>query len=79
MTEGKQWSRGGISKIDKTTKYYEQKGDIILGKNKSDTTNIKYPSNLIRFSNADKTDRTHPTQKLVKKQGYRARKHPQEH
>ena len=65
MKEGKQWSRGGVSKIDKTTKYYQQKGDIILGKNKSDETNIKYPSNLIRFSNADKADRTHPTQKPV--------------
>lgn len=65
MKEGKRWKRGGVSKIDKTTKYYEQKGDIILGKNKSDTTNIKYPSNLIRFSNADKTDRIHPTQKPV--------------
>jgi len=65
MSEGRQWSRRGVARIDKTTKYYEQKGDIVIGKNKSDTDNIKYPSNLIRFSNADKTDRTHPTQKPV--------------
>jgi site-specific DNA-methyltransferase (adenine-specific) len=79
MWEGKMWSRAGKSKIDRTTKYYEQKGEVVLGKNKSDTTGIKYPSNLLRFTNADKTGVVHPTQKPVALMEYLVKTYTNEH
>ena len=60
MTEGKQWNRGG-KKQHKTGTL----GDSLLVNNGNDKTNIKYPKNLIEFSNADKTKNKHPTQKPV--------------
>jgi site-specific DNA-methyltransferase (adenine-specific) len=45
-------------------------GDSILFNNGSDKTNIKYPKNLIEFSNANKMKRLHPTQKPVQLMEY---------
>ncbi len=64
-TKGVKWSRAGVAKIDKTTEYYQQSGDVILGKNKSDTSEMKLPSSILKISNADKTRIVHPTQKPV--------------
>jgi len=60
MVEGKKWHRGGKKKHKTDTlsaKYIIQNG--------SDKTNLKYPKNLIEFSNANKMNNVHPTQKPI--------------
>lgn len=58
MTKGKQWHRGG-KKEHKT----DSLGQSTLFNNGSDKTDLKYPKNLIEFSNANKMNNVHPTQK----------------
>lgn len=65
MTNGVKWNRGG-KKEHKTNTL----GDSVLFNNGSDKTDIKYPKNLIEFSNADKTKNVHPTQKPVELMEY---------
>ena len=60
MVEGKKWHRGG-KKEHKT----DSLGSSKLFNNGSDKTNLKYPKNLIQFSNANKMNNVHPTQKPV--------------
>jgi len=60
MHQGKKWSRGG-KKEHKT----ETLGNSNLFNNGSDKTNLKYPKNLIEFSNANKMNNVHPTQKPI--------------
>ena len=60
MTKGVKWNRGG-KKEHKTNTL----GDSILFNNGSDKTDLKYPKNLIEFSNANKTKNVHPTQKPI--------------
>ena len=60
MVKGKKWKRGG-KKEHKT----ETLGQSILFNKGSDETNLKYPKNLIEFSNANKMKNLHPTQKPV--------------
>jgi site-specific DNA-methyltransferase (adenine-specific) len=65
MVEGKKWHRGGI-KEHKT----ETLGNSNLFNNGSDKTNLKYPKNLIEFSNANKMSNVHPTQKPLELMEY---------
>jgi len=58
MTKGKQWHRGG-KKEHKT----DTLGQSTLFNNGSDKTDLKYPKNLIEFSNVNKMNNVHPTQK----------------
>jgi site-specific DNA-methyltransferase (adenine-specific) len=60
MQIGKMWHRGG--KKEHTT---ETLGKSVLINNGSDKTKTKYPKNLIEFSNANKMNNVHPTQKPV--------------
>ncbi|MHA1558772.1 MAG: DNA-methyltransferase [Alphaproteobacteria bacterium] len=60
MTKGNKWHRGG-NKTHKT----ETLGNSKLINNGNDKTDLKFPKNLIEFSNADKTKNVHPTQKPV--------------
>lgn len=61
MTKGTQWRRGGKS-FCKSDLF----GDSTLITNKgSDVNCLKYPKSIITFSNANKTNRVHPTQKPV--------------
>ena len=60
MVKGVKWNRGG-KKEHKTNTL----GDSILFNKGSDKTDLKYPKNLIEFSNADKTKNVHPTQKPI--------------
>ena len=60
MQEGKQWHRGG-KKLHKT----DTLGNSVLFNNGGDKTKIKYPKNLVEFSNANKMNNVHPTQKPV--------------
>ena len=64
-TTGVKWTRGGNKKIDKTSQYYQQAGDVILGKSTHDIDDSKLPTSILTISNADKTKRWHPTQKPV--------------
>lgn len=63
MYTGEQWSRGGVKKKPR----YLNKGELIETeeKNKGDLSNLKYPKSIITFSNANKNDVIHPTQKPV--------------
>ena len=65
MQQGKKWHRGG-KKEHKT----ETLGNSTLFNNGSDKTNLKYPKNLIEFSNANKMNNVHPTQKPVELMEY---------
>jgi len=60
MSEGTQWTRGG-KKEHKTGTL----GNSLLINSGNDKTNLKYPKNLIEFSNANKMKNVHPTQKPV--------------
>ena len=60
MQKGKKWHRGG-KKEHKTLTL----GQSNLFNNGSDKTNLKYPKNLIEFSNANKMNNVHPTQKPI--------------
>ena len=60
MQQGKKWHRGG-KKEHKTGSL----GNSTLFNNGSDKTNLKYPKNLIEFSNANKMNNLHPTQKPI--------------
>jgi site-specific DNA-methyltransferase (adenine-specific) len=61
MYKGKQWSRGGKNR--NTPQIY---GDIkSIGKPKNDTTDMKYPKSIITFSNANRNNRIHPTEKQI--------------
>ena len=60
MQNGKIWHRGG-KKEHKT----ETLGDSNLFNKGSDKSSLKYPKNLIEFSNANKMNNVHPTQKPV--------------
>mgnify|MGYP003672936046 FL=1 len=60
MQEGKKWHRGG-KKEHKT----DTLGQSTLFNKGSDKTNLKYPKNLIEFSNANKMNNVHPTQKPI--------------
>lgn len=61
MQKGKQWVRGG--KMKKSAEVYGEVKDI--GKPESDKTNSKYPKQITTFSNANRNNRVHPTQKPV--------------
>ena len=65
MQEGKKWHRGG-KKEHKTGTL----GQSTLFNNGSDKTNLKYPKNLIEFSNANKMNNRHPTQKPLELMEY---------
>ena len=65
MVEGVKWYRGG-KKEHKT----DTLGSSKLVNNGSDKTNLKYPKNLIQFSNANKMNNVHPTQKPVELMEY---------
>ena len=66
MQKGKKWSRGG--KMKKSAEVY---GDIKdIGKPENDTTDMKYPKQISTFSNANRNNRLHPTQKPVKLMEY---------
>lgn len=58
MYEGTQWHRGG--KKEHTT---DTLGKTKLINNGSDKTNLKYPKSILTFSNANKMNNIHPTQK----------------
>ncbi len=60
MTKGKKWSRAGVFRKAGYTGSTE-----IIGKRKGDESELKYPKSIIKFSNANKIDIVHPTQKLV--------------
>jgi len=61
MQKGKKWSRGG--KIKKSPEVY---GNVkCIGKPQNDTTDMKYPKQIITFSSANRNNRVHPTQKPV--------------
>ena len=61
MYKGTQWSRGGKNR--NTPQIY---GDIkSIGKPKNDTTDMKYPKSIITFSNANRNNRIHPTEKQI--------------
>tara|TARA_R110002072_G_scaffold752_3_gene6158 strand:+ start:2747 stop:3481 length:735 start_codon:yes stop_codon:yes gene_type:complete len=60
MQQGKKWHRGG--KKEHKTKTLNIS---TLFNNGSDKTNLKYPKNLIEFSNANKMNNVHSTQKPV--------------
>ena len=60
MQIGKKWNRGG-KKEHKT----DTLGGSKLINTGSDKTDLKYPKNLIEFSNANKMKNLHPTQKPV--------------
>ena len=61
MQKGKKWSRGG--KMKKSAEVYGEVKNI--GKPKNDTTDLKYPKQISTFSNANRNNRQHPTQKPV--------------
>jgi DNA modification methylase len=61
MQKGKKWSRGG--KMKKSAEVYGEVKDI--GKPENDTTDMKYPKQISTFSNANRNNRVHPTQKPV--------------
>lgn len=60
FSPGKKWRRGG--KATHKTGTLEARS---LFNNGDDKTDMKYPKNLIEFSNANKTKNVHPTQKPV--------------
>ena len=61
MREGTRWRRGGAK--DKWTT--GTLGKSSLHKKGDDTSNLKNPNTVLTISNADKTNRVHPTQKPV--------------
>lgn len=61
MTEGVQWHRAGNTHKSASI-YGEQKS---LPRQTSDKTNLKYPKSILTISNANNTNRVHPTQKPV--------------
>jgi len=61
MYKGTQWKRGGKNR--NTPQIY---GDIkSIGKPKNDGTDMKYPKSIITFSNANRNNRVHPTEKQI--------------
>ena len=60
MEEGIQWSRGGHK-----TKSSFMGSNEVYAKAKSDTSNLKYPKSIITFSNANRNNRYHETEKPV--------------
>lgn len=71
-TTGKKWSRGGVKKVDRTSKYYQQRNEVFLigDKLQNDKDDQKLPTSILTVSNADKTKRTHPTQKPLELMEY---------
>ena len=65
MIKGKQWNRGG--KKSHTT---DTLGTSSLINNGSDKTDLKYPKTIITFSNANRVNNVHPTQKPVELMEY---------
>lgn len=61
MQKGIKWSRGG--KMKKSAEVYGEVKNI--GKPENDETDLKYPKQIITFSNANRNNRVHPTQKPV--------------
>lgn len=61
MREGTRWRRGGAK--DKWTT--GTLGKSSLRKKGDDTSNLKNPNTVLTISNADRTNRVHPTQKPV--------------
>lgn len=62
MTRGVKWKRGGKSQapikyLDETREFRRDFCD--------DKTDLKYPKSIMTFSNADRTNKVHPTQKPV--------------
>ncbi|PJH58726.1 cytosine methyltransferase, partial [Salmonella enterica subsp. enterica serovar Typhimurium] len=60
--EGELWKRGGRKKALPRV-FGGAKIEPI--ENRDDTSRMKYPKSIITISNADRTDRVHPTQKPV--------------
>ena len=61
MQKGTQWKRGGKNRS--TPQIY---GEIkSIGKPKNDDTDMKYPKSIITFSNANRNNRVHPTEKQI--------------
>jgi len=61
MTVGKKWDRGG-RKVT-THKFLGENREPLIPH--SDKTNLKYPKTIITFSNANRVNNKHPTQKPV--------------
>lgn len=62
MSEGKMWKRGGNEAKNSEAKFM---GIKIKRECVDDKTNLKYPKSIITFSNANRTNVLHPTQKPV--------------
>ena len=60
MKKGKEIKRGGSDKG-----VSETKGDTSMTNRSKNSTSDRYPNKIARFSNADKTNIVHPTQKPV--------------
>lgn len=60
MWDGVKHKRGGSKRQAEFTGSKE-----IVARNKNDESSLKFPRKIIRFSNADKTNHFHPTQKPV--------------
>lgn len=61
ITKGTQWNRGGKGK----SRGMEANNIKMKQLHGSDKTDLKYPKKIITFSNANKTNKLHPTQKPV--------------
>lgn len=62
MTEGTMWKRGGSGSKNSKAKFMEKS---IKRKCEDDKTNLKYPKSILTYSNANRTNVIHPTQKPV--------------
>ena len=61
MQKGTQWKRGGKNR--NTPQIY---GEIkSIGKPENDKTEMKYPKSILTFSNANRNNRVHPTEKQI--------------
>ena len=61
MREGVKWKRGGANESWTTGTL----GSSKLKKNRNDSSNLKNPNTVLTMSNANRTNRVHPTQKPV--------------
>lgn len=60
MTKGVKWKRGGSGAKNSESKFMQQN---IKRECKNDESDLKYPKSIQTFSNADRTNKIHPTQK----------------
>ncbi len=62
MTRGVKWKRGGSGAKNSESKFMQQN---IKRECKDDETDLKYPKSIQVFSNANRTNKVHPTQKPI--------------